>query len=450
LTRSRFLTCVPVAAGVVVVHALRGTSLLLNAEAEALLDSFAHPPAPRHRRGYRASQLAPLLDAFLAKGFLLPADQNEREAFLRSRHPGDLASGAHLRGLSLVVSERCNLACPYCLRGAFLGLPPGQHPAQMSIRTARQAIRAFLRVADRHLGHNLQVSFRGGEPLLAPEVVFAAVRDLRSIWPDRPVRVSLVTNGTLVTDAAARQMAALGIAAEVSLDGPQAVHDALRLTRTGGRTHHAVRQGIDRLHRAGVEVMCVNATGTAETLPLLGEAFMDELAARGLTFLNLEPDVLRPAHPDPRRLAERILELRAVGRGRGVEVSGCWARPFGNLRRVSLGEPLPSGDIKGLVVGAGGAIIGSEYDGHQVLGPAPELRSVLASEQYRQHVESRLPGRIPECRGCEIEGLCQGGASVVAAYERAAGRTGLFAHRCAFVRAMTLSLIAECCLPPGR
>jgi len=53
-----------------------------------------------------------------------------------------------------------------------------------------------------------------------------------------------------------------------------------------------------------------------------------------------------------------------------------------------------------------------------------ELPAVLASAAFRRHVESRTPGRIPECVGCEVEGLCQGNASMTLIYERATGGPG--------------------------
>lgn len=78
-----------------------------------------------------------------------------------------------------------------------------------------------------------------------------------------------------------------------------------------------------------------------------------------------------------------------------------------------------------------------------------DLARVLASPTFRDHVESRSPGRIPECIGCEVEGLCQGNASMALVYERATGRPGLFAHRCELIRAMTRGVLAEPDDPPA-
>jgi len=86
------------------------------------------------------------------------------------------------------------------------------------------------------------------------------------------------------------------------------------------------------------------------------------------------------------------------------------------------------------------------------LGPVSDLPAVLASAAYRKHVESRSPGTIPECVGCEVEGLCQGNASTTLVYERATGRAGLFEHRCELIRALTRGVMAAARVvdPPHR
>jgi hypothetical protein len=168
------------------------------------------------------------------------------------------------------------------------------------------------------------------------------------------------------------------------------------------------------------------------------------LGRMGVRLPNLEPDVLRPVHPDPRAVAERLLALRAQGRAAGVEVSGCWARPVRAIGEVRRGASLPpEADYALLVVDALGQVVRWEDNPEAELGPVADLPAVLASTAFRGHVESRTPGQIPECRGCEIEGICQGNATFALLYERATGRPGLFQHRCDLLRAMTRGVLAE-------
>ncbi len=446
LVRSRFLVRVGLGPKeAIFFHSLFGTSLILNREAEALLDLFRTPTTAARaltasaRRGLKGP-----LERFVEKRLLVHPGADEREEFVRRMRPHPPETGAHLRELVLLAAEQCNLACPYCIKDRLMDLRPGRPQTRMKMETARQAIDAFLALAERSEQTDLGLQFRGGESLVNAAVVFGATRYMRSSWTRGPVAVSMVTNATLVTDAIAREMAALKISAEVSIDGTRAIHDSVRFTKGGRPTFDAVLAGLDRLRDAGVEVTNVNATVTAETFPEIGPFFFSMLGRMGVRLLNLEPDVLRPVHPDPRAVAERLLSLRAQGRAAGVEVSGCWARPVRAIGEVRRGASLPpQADYALLVVDALGQVVRWEYNSEAELGSVADLPAVLASTAFRSHVESRTPGQIPECHGCEIEGICQGNATFALLYERATGRPGLFQHRCALLRAVTRGVLAE-------
>jgi sulfatase maturation enzyme AslB (radical SAM superfamily) len=436
LVRSRFLVRVPRPDGdATFFHSLFGTSLVLNPAAEALLDSFT-VPVPVDR-------LTPELRTLVARRFLVAVTVDERAEFVHHMRPDAPETGAHLQALLLLAAEQCNLACPYCIKDKLMDLRPDRPQARIAVETARHAIDAFLAVAERGPHTDLGLQFRGGEALLNAEVVLDATRYMRARWTRGEVVVSMVSNATLVTEALARSLAELGITVEVSIDGPRAVHDLVRITKGGRPTYDRVVAGLGRLVAAGVTVTNVNTTVTGETLPLIDAAFFAELARLGVRHVNLEPDVLRPVLPDPRELAERVLALRALASTHGIELLGCWGRAVRALAVVRLSGPLPPpADYALLIVDALGHVVPWEYNGASDLGPVANLPAVLASDAFRRHTEARSPGLIPECVGCEVEGLCQGNASTTLVYERATGRTGLFEHRCELIRAMTRGVMA--------
>ena len=436
LVRSRFLVRVPREDGdAAYFHSLFGTSLVLNPAAEALLDGFASPTA--------ADRLTPELRTFVARRFLVEATADERAEFVRDMRPDAVETGAHLQGLLLLAAEQCNLACPYCIKDKLMDLRPDRPQARIAVETARRAIDAFLAVAERGPHTDLGLQFRGGEALLNAEVVLDATRYMRARWTRGDVVVSMVSNATLVTEPLARALAELGITVEVSIDGPRAVHDLVRITKGGRPTYDRVVAGFARLVAAGVQVTNVNTTVTAETLPLIDASFFAELARLGVRHVNLEPDVLSPVLADPRELAGRVLALRALANAHDVELLGCWGRAVRALALVRQGADLPPpADYALLIVDALGHVVPWEYNGVADLGPVSDLPAVLASDAYRQHAESRSPGTIPECVGCEVEGLCQGNASTTLIFERATGRAGLFEHRCELIRALTRGVMA--------
>ena len=435
--RSRFLVRVPRTDGeAAYFHSLFGTSLVLNREAEALLDTFRKPR--------RVADRDPTLRAFVERRFLVDPSTDERAEFVHAMRPDTPETGAHLQCLLLLAAEQCNLACPYCIKDKLMDLRPERPQARMVLDAARHAIDAFVAVAERGPHRDLGLQFRGGEALLNAEVVLDATRYMRARWTRGDVVTSMVSNATLVTDALARALAELRITVEVSLDGPRAVHDLVRITKGGRPTHDRVMAGLMRLVAAGVEVTNVNTTVTAETLPLIDATFFAELRRLGVRHVNLEPDSLRPALSDPRTLASWVLEMRALANAHGLELLGCWGRAVRALATVREGAPFPPpADYALLIVDALGHVVPWEYNGVAALGPVTDLSRVLASDAYGRHLEARSPGTIPECVGCEVEGLCQGNASTTLVYERATGRAGLFEHRCELIRALTRGVLAR-------
>ena len=69
-----------------------------------------------------------------------------------------------------------------------------------------------------------QINLTGGEPLLHPDFMFLAA-EIRK----RGLRLGILTNGTLITDEIAGQLASLHpVFVQVRLDGPRRIHDEIR------------------------------------------------------------------------------------------------------------------------------------------------------------------------------------------------------------------------------
>ena len=92
-----------------------------------------------------------------------------------------------------------------------------------------------------------QINLTGGEPLLHPDFMFLAA-EIRK----RGLRLGILTNGTLITDEIAGQLASLHpVFVQVSLDGPRRIHDEIR----GEGCFDKALAGIDCLKRQGVRVL---------------------------------------------------------------------------------------------------------------------------------------------------------------------------------------------------
>ena len=125
--------------------------------------------------------------------------------------------------LSLMLTHDCNLACVYCYEKVKSG-------RQISLETAKQAIAKSFSLCPS--GEELEISFHGGEPFLA----FDLLRNIcewvwSQAWPV-PYICFTTTNGTLVHGnirdwvACNRKRLHLGL----SLDGTREMHN---LNRSG-------------------------------------------------------------------------------------------------------------------------------------------------------------------------------------------------------------------------
>ena len=50
------------------------------------------------------------------------------------------------------------------------------------------------------------------------------------------------------------------------------------------------------------------------------------------------------------------------------------------------------------------------------LGEAHSLSQIPLTPEYK-YIASRITGNLPECRGCDVEGLCRGGCAGESEYE---------------------------------
>jgi AdoMet-dependent heme synthase len=146
--------------------------------------------------------------------------------------------------IQMHLTERCNLACSHCYQE---GLPP----VEMSLKEITAAVRkisdtidVWSEVYDVPLSPSFNVT--GGEPLLRSDL-----KEILHVISDGGFATFLLTNGTRVDRDISRMLAAIPVkGVQVSLEGPEDVHDLIRGT---GSFASAV-QGARHLVDAGITV----------------------------------------------------------------------------------------------------------------------------------------------------------------------------------------------------
>ena len=203
------------------------------------------------------------------------------------------------------VGSACNLRCDYCYYLEKQHLYANEGRQMLSDELLERFIREYI---ESQTTPEVLFTWHGGEPLVRPLAFYEKVVRLQQRYArGRRIANSLQTNGTLINDDWARFFHDQGWLIGVSLDGPEAYHDAFRRTRGGGPSFRNVIRGIDILDRHAVEW---NALAVANRLngdhPLSFYRFFKNIGCR---YIQVTPVVERLAHHDDgRQLASLVDE----------------------------------------------------------------------------------------------------------------------------------------------
>jgi uncharacterized protein len=168
--------------------------------------------------------------ALHAAGLLVDSNEHELAAILAKSR----AAIAEARGLYECIqpAAACTLGCDYC----------GQAHSATLLALQRQD--AMVRRIEQRLAHGrytgLEIGWFGAEPLIGLSVIRTLTPRLRDLATAHrcAYTAKIVTNGVALLPRVARELVLdLGVnEIEVTLDGPPAVHDARRGTKTGRPT----------------------------------------------------------------------------------------------------------------------------------------------------------------------------------------------------------------------
>jgi len=172
-----------------------------------------------------------LFTYLLENGFVVEAPLDELER-VRIRFEQAKYADRHMH-LTIVPTERCNLACIYCY----------EHLGKGSSITAAGRKRLMKFVESRKgMLSSLGVTWYGGEPLLEMKAIedlsrfFIAMADADKI----DYSANMITNGTLLNDATIEMLMTLKVNhLQITIDGPEEQHNSRRIYRSGKRESFA-------------------------------------------------------------------------------------------------------------------------------------------------------------------------------------------------------------------
>ncbi len=129
-------------------------------------------------------------------------------------------------GLTLMVTQDCNLACDYCYIGK-------KTDCVMSLEMGETAIDRAVRSIEP--GGILELGFFGGEPFLVPELIIDLIwhAEIEAKKADIQLAISITTNGTIVNGKTKAIMMMPEVDIVFSIDGRKETHDRHRHFKNG-------------------------------------------------------------------------------------------------------------------------------------------------------------------------------------------------------------------------
>ena len=297
------------------------------------------------------------------------------------------------------VTGACNLSCEYCRASAT------PLPAEGELST-QEALAFIDEVAPRRP----MLILSGGEPLLRTDIF-----DIARYAMGRGVRVSLATNGTLLTPEAVEKIKEAGIVrVSVSLDGPSPdIHD---LARGQGSFDLAMR-GIDIL-RGRIDFQ-INMTVTKENLDVVG-ATMDLAERLGAVAFHLfflvptgrgrEDELVTPGEQD-----EILRQVARDSRNRKMEVKVTCAPQYGRIAEEVLTEAERRGVMGSACLAGTSFVFVSRTGDVSPCGYLPIVAGNVREEKFSDiwdnspvFVDLRKRELLGRCGGCDRREVCGG------------------------------------------
>ena len=179
----------------------------------------------------------PLVERWSNRGLIVRFDER---AALDTMGRGACLESSAIR-VTICPTIGCNFDCPYCFET--------HKPGKMSPQVQDDTVALAERMLDASKANSFSVTWFGGEPLLAPDVIETLSERLIRICEERGVKysASIVTNGYLLTEKTVQMLGRMKVThAQVTLDGLGSTHDATRHLAGGGPTFERITANLRR------------------------------------------------------------------------------------------------------------------------------------------------------------------------------------------------------------
>lgn len=363
-------------------------------------------------------------DTFLAllreHKVLVEAGEEERLLLARQYARNALCFDTSRLGLTLCPTLQCNFRCPYCFEHNQ------QDGTVMSPETVSRLLTFIQGYKDiRHL----TITWFGGEPLLAFSVIRDVTEKVQALDLDFE-GADLISNGFLLDGEKIAALNALKInTIQITLDGPQEVHDDRRVLAGGGPTFQRILGNVAALMDSPYEGSCAIRVNidkhNLDRFLELRAALLERFKGRRLSVNAAHVDTSfgraydHSCSLDLREWADFAFALHR----RGVRLPTGGFYPGANADSICvatahLGFVIgPAGELYKCWadVGQPAMAIGNVHGEEPVSNPTLQAQYCTGTDAYSD----------PACRACDVLPICGGGCASKRLRARQFGEAGL-------------------------
>jgi len=148
------------------------------------------------------------------------------------------------RKVSLVIHTNysCNLKCKYCYQSMI------ENPKIINPDVIDEIVNFVYVLYEEKQPEIIELCFIGGEPLLKIESMKSIIENVENLNLDCKIHKNIISNGTLLSKNNIIEIEAMGIDfIQVTLDGPQNIHDKFRCSINGKGSYDLIIDNIENI-----------------------------------------------------------------------------------------------------------------------------------------------------------------------------------------------------------
>lgn len=188
--------------------------------------------------------------------------------------------------MAKAIGPICNLDCKYCFYLEKEQLYPNNEKWKMSDERLEAFIRDYIAAQP---GPEVSFAFQGGEPtLLGVDYFRKVVAYQEKHAQGKRISTAFQTNGTLLNDEWGAFLAENNFLVGLSIDGPEAIHNANRVDKKGRDSYKEVIRGLNILRKYKVEfntLTCVNSITVQHPVKIY--KFLKSIGSKYLQFIPI-------------------------------------------------------------------------------------------------------------------------------------------------------------------